>query len=62
MNASLHICMCTMCVLIAWGRQKTVSDPLKVELQQGESHMWILEADSDILGEQQVLLFARPIF
>lgn len=51
-----------MCVLIAWGRQKTVSDPLKVELQQGESHMWILEADSDILGEQQVLLFARPIF
>lgn len=61
MNASLHICMCTMCVLIAWRRQKRVSDHLKVELQQVESHIWILEAHSDFLGEQQVLLFARPI-
>lgn len=30
----LHVCMCSMCVSIAWGGQKMVSDSLGLQLQR----------------------------
>jgi hypothetical protein len=57
-----HKCLCTMCMLVACGGQRKLSDALELESQSGEAPVWVLQIISGFTGGSVTTLSYWAIF